>query len=101
MRQFRTQEVVDVVADAATLPSELTRHDLGDGVAVSFVYNGDEKNADTCQWRVFAVDEKQLQQVVLQLVEVLAASGGPYKPPNFVGCVGYFRVEVPCEDDSN
>lgn len=95
MRQFKTQELSDVVADAATRPSELTRHEIGEGVAVSFLYDGDGENPDTCQWRVVAPNEKQLRQVVWQLVELLTARGVRCKPAHFNGGVSHFRDEGP------
>lgn len=95
MRKFQSQSLFEVVADAATGPSDLTRHELGEGVAVSFLYNGDEENPDTCQWRIVAQNEEQLQQVVWQLVEILTAKGVRCKPAHFSGCVCHFRDEGP------
>lgn len=97
MRQFETQELSDVVGDAATGPTELTRNDLGEGVAISFLYNGDERNPHTCQWRVVAQNGKQRRQVVSQLVEVLTARGVRCKPAHINGCVSHFRDEGPWE----
>ena len=95
MRQFQTQELADVVADAATRPSGLTRHDLGEGIVISFLYNGDEENPDTCQWRVVAQNGRQLRQVMWQLVETLIARGVRCKPAHFNGKVGHFRDQGP------
>lgn len=97
MKQFQTQELSDVVGNAATGPTELTRHDLAEGVAISFLYNGDEENPHTCQWRVVAQNGNQLRHVVSQLVEALRARGVRCKPAHFNGCVSYFRDEGPWE----
>lgn len=67
MREFQTDELVDVIADAATRPNELTRHDMGEGLAISFLYDGDEENPGTCQWRVVAQNEEQLRDVLGRL----------------------------------
>lgn len=95
MRQFHSVELSDVVEDAATGPTELTRHELGEGVAVSFLFDGDEENPHTCQWRIVGKNGKQVRHVVSQLVEVLRARGVACKPAHFNGCVSHFRDEGP------
>lgn len=95
MRIFKTRELSEVVADATSKPSELTRHDLGQGVAVSFLYNGDEEHPDTCQWRIVAQNEMQLRQVVQQLVESLTTIGVRCNPVQISGSVCHFRDEGP------
>lgn len=95
MRKIDSNNLADVVSDAATLPSGLTRHDLGDGIAVSFLYDGDEANPDTCQWRIIAPDRKRLGDVVERLVELLWARGVACRPARFNGQVCNFRDRGP------
>ncbi len=95
MRQIDSTSLADVVLDASTLPSGLTRHDLGDGISVSFLYDGDEANPDTNQWRIVAPDRKQLREKVEGLVELLRARGVECKPAHFNGQVCKFRDRGP------
>lgn len=95
MRRFQTRDLYEVVADAATRPIGLTRHDIGEGVSVSFLYDGDEGNPDTCQWRIVAKSGKQLRNVVWQLVDILTERGVKCKPAHFNGCISHFRDNGP------
>ena len=77
--------VVDTAKMAA--PCVLTRCDLPSGAAVSFVYDGDEEIRDSCQWRVFSEDVRELRGIVEELVSHLARSGVRYREPRFAQSV--------------
>jgi hypothetical protein len=84
-----------VVATVARGPYGLTRHDLPDGVAISYVYDGNEDRRGTCQWRVVAPDAQSLRLAVAQLTASLDRVGVTYDTPHFVGTVCHFQDRGP------
>src|SRR5687768_9552895 len=81
---------VDAVVDTvARTVCTLVRHNLGDGIAISYLFDGDENRPRTCQWRLIATSENELRKDVQKLLECLASLGVSYDAPRFFGTVCY------------
>lgn len=74
-----------VVATVGRISGAIIRHDLGNGTAVSYLFDGDEACRHTCQWRVKAGSEAELAATVKDLLASLTARGVAFDTPRFSG----------------
>lgn len=54
---------------------EIVRFDVSNEVAISYLFDGDERSPRTCQWRVTAPAGDQLEATVQQLLTALSKRG--------------------------
>ena len=76
-----------VVATVGRTTGTIVRHDLGSGIAISYLFDGDEDRPRTCQWRVIAASDVELQMAVQQLLASLAPRGVSHDTQRFSGSV--------------
>ncbi|MGC4003987.1 MAG: hypothetical protein QM811_13025 [Pirellulales bacterium] len=95
IHRYNSSNADEVVATVARGPYGLTRHDLPGGVAITYLYDGNEDRRGTCQWRILALDGEALRQAVVQLTAALDRVGVTYDAPRFREELSWFQDNGP------
>lgn len=77
----------EVVAGVSDTLSQVVRYDLPNGVDVARIFDGEEANPRTCQWRISAQSESEVATTLSRLLELLTLRGVMTRPPRIVGSV--------------
>jgi hypothetical protein len=88
----------EVVAEVGRVSGILVRHDLGDAVTVSFIYDGNLDRPRTCQWRLAADTSEATRAALSRLLSALDRCGVTYETPRVVGTLCHFEDHGPWPD---
>ncbi|MHC5537910.1 hypothetical protein ACYOEI_06730 [Singulisphaera rosea] len=93
-----TTSLAELVAYVGRTGHDLTRHDLPDGVAISFLFDGNSQRPRSCQWRVVADEELVLRSAVENLLAEFTRAGIAFDPPRIGNGICHFEDDGPWPD---
>lgn len=83
----KAESIDAVVASMAQIPNQIVGYDLGRGVTLCYLFEGNVEHRRICQWRVTADSDDRLTEAVAQLVVSLATRGIEVDPPRYANGV--------------